>query len=181
MTSTRPERAPVIGPDWSRLRQLDARFDEVAAAFGFRVVREPGAYVSYQGDDVIRIAPYADLDPDDSVAQMVVHELCHFAVEGSSSRTQWDWGLGNQDGRDEPSELAAIRMQAALLEPFELRAVLAPTTDFRHDYDRLPADPFMPASVVSDRARIGLERLQAEPGFTTLSAALREVQALSLA
>lgn len=174
-------RTPTLGPDWCALRTLDPLFERVAGAFGFSLLREPGAYVSYRGDGVIRIAPYGDLDPDDTVAQMVVHELCHFSVEGPGSRSQWDWGLRNDDGSDEPAELAAIRVQASLLDEFNLRALLAPTTDFRHEYDRLPADPIGTSSNVDRRAREGLARLRAATGFSALADALTQVQALSLA
>jgi hypothetical protein len=176
----RPPRAPSEGTVWGRLRGLDREFVAVARVFGFELLREAGAYVSYQGDSVIRVAPYEDLDPDDTLGQMVVHELCHYFVEGPQSREQWDWGLCNDGEEDEPAELAAIRVQAALLEDFGLRAALGPTTDFRFEYDLLasPLEDSDEQEVVA-RARMGLARLRAHDGFSALSEVLRRAQELS--
>lgn len=175
----RPDRVPQEGPTYERVRRLDPVFVAVAASFGFSVVREAGAYVSYQGDEVIRIAPYEDLDEDDTLAQMIVHELCHLFVEGEASRSEWDWGLANDCPDDEQSELAAIRAQAALLDGFGLRVLLAPTTDFRFDYDRLPDDPLAETSIAARRAAVGLRRLREHPSYQDLERTLRQVQELS--
>ena len=175
----RPERIPRIDGIYERIRSLDQVFVDVADAFGFGVARESGAFISYQGDGLIRIAPYAELDPDDTLAQMIVHELCHYFVEGDASRTQWDWGLVNDRPDDEPSELAAICAQAGLLDRFRLRQTLAPTTDYRFEYDRLPADLIGDGTREASRALTGLQRLAEHPSYRILASALGRVQELS--
>lgn len=167
---------------FAAIRRHDARWVAVARAWGFDVLREPGAYVSYLGDGIIRVAPYADLDPDDCLAQVVFHELCHFCVEGPASRDAWDWGLDNTSADDVGAELSAIRMQAHLLAPFGLREVLAPTTDFRVDYDALPADPFADAGTdgaIIERARAGVLRARAHAAWPLVVAELEAVSALA--
>ena len=37
----------------------------------------------------------AQLDADDSLAQLVLHEICHLLVQGPAHRDQNDWGLDN--------------------------------------------------------------------------------------
>jgi hypothetical protein len=178
---TRPARIPHDGAIWATIRSLDPYFESVAIAFGFIVMRESGAYVSYQGDGVLRVAPYAELDHDDTLGQMVIHELCHFFVEGATSRNEWDWGLANDRPDDEPSELAAIRAQAALLASFGLRKIFAPTTVYRFDYDRLPVDPLAGDSGEAERARNGLARFRSHEAYAQLEATLRQAQELSRA
>ncbi len=48
-----------------------------------------------------------------------------------------DWGLDNASDRDVDREHACLRVQVALLTPFGLREVFAPTTSFRDFYDQL--------------------------------------------
>lgn len=165
-TSTRPIGAPLAL--YQALRDRDSHWHTVAAAFGFSILREPGAYVAYCGDNILRVAPYADLDPDDCLAQIVLHELCHFAVEGPDSRNAWDWGLDNTSDQDDEAERDALRVQAAILTPFGLRTTLAATTEFWRDYHNLPEAPLQ----ASPRATAGAARLQAHPGYPTLHSEL---------
>ncbi len=53
-----------------------------AAGIGLRVVRSPDAYAAPDGAGSLAIGNAATLDADDSVAQMIFHELCHSLVEG---------------------------------------------------------------------------------------------------
>lgn len=170
-------RALGPAPMYALLRSLDHEWQGVAAAFGLGVVREPGAYVSTLGDAVIRVAPYEDLDPDDCLAQIVLHELCHFAVEGPGSARLPDWGLDNETDADAHRERAAIRAQAAITGPFGLRRALAPTTEFRLDYDRLPDDPLEGPERETEPARSAVGALRAHPAWPTLAAALGSVAA----
>lgn len=150
----------------------------MARAFGFDVSVTPGAYVAYLGDGVIRIAPYDTLDPDDCHAQIVLHELCHHAVEGPASKAAWDWGLNNMGIDDIPAEWAALRVQASVLRPFGLERVLAPTTDFREAYDGFIAHGVgLGDAEVEARADAGLARLRACEGWPMLVAALQEIAA----
>ncbi len=168
---------------YEALRARDDAWRDVARAYDFGVLREPGAYVAYLGDDMLRVAPYADLDPDDCLAQIVLHELCHFAVEGPASRSEWDWGLNNTDDADAGSELVALRAQAVILDAYGLRQVLAPTTDFRVDYDAFgDGDPLAGAELpegAAARASAGVERLRSHAGWPALHDALEAVRVLA--
>lgn len=70
-----------------------------AERIGFRVRRTPEVYASADGRGTISIGTDEILDPDDSLAQMIFHELCHALVEGEAGWRQPDWGLGNAVGR----------------------------------------------------------------------------------
>ena len=54
------------------------------------------------------------MDPDDSLAQLIFHELCHALVAGEHAFEREDWALCNLDGRDLIFEHACHRVQAAL-------------------------------------------------------------------
>lgn len=97
------------------------------------------------------------LDPDDCLAQMILHELCHSLIEGAESLAMADFGLDNETARDVLREHACLRLQAWLTERYGLRRVLAPTTDFRGYYDGLPEAPL---AVDDDRA-VALAKLGA--------------------
>jgi len=66
-----------------------------ARRIGLRVVRTPDAYAATDGGGTLAIGTEATLDADDSLAQMIFHELCHSLVEGEESFTRPDWGLDN--------------------------------------------------------------------------------------
>jgi hypothetical protein len=113
-----------------------------AARVGYRIVRTPDAFAATDGSQTLLIADDAALDADDSLAQMILHELCHALVEGEGGECQPDWGLDNTSGRDTWREHACLRLQAYLAGSVGLREFFAPTTDFRTRFwDHLPADP----------------------------------------
>ena len=74
---------------------LDRVWLGCAERVGLVVRRDPGAFATTDGRGVLRLATQEHLDPDDCVAQMVFHELCHALVEGPSSFDAVDWGLDN--------------------------------------------------------------------------------------
>jgi hypothetical protein len=119
----------------------DRVWEEALDAARFVLVRDPAAYVSYDGRGVILVSPDEEMDEDDHLAQIVLHELCHHLVEGDASRNEVDWGLDNLTDADAVRELAALRVQAWLADGFGLRAWMVATTDFRPYYESLPADP----------------------------------------
>jgi hypothetical protein len=149
---------------------------ETARRIGFEVERTGDAYASTDGRGVLLIATQETMDPDDCLAQMILHELCHFLVCGPESRAWVDWGLDNETTRDEAFEHACLRLQAALLTPRGLRHVLAPTTDFRAYYDALPVDAFELTSKSEQeaviRARTAWTRRQRRPFYDHLDRAL---------
>jgi hypothetical protein len=114
-----------------------------AERVGFRIERTDQAYASSDGRGTIFIAVESMFDPDDSLAQMIFHELCHALVEGEAGEKRTDWGLGYSGGGNPWREHACLRLQAYLAGSVGLRDFFAPTTDFRVSFwNSLPADPF---------------------------------------
>ena len=128
-------------PQHHYLDPLDAAWLTIAERVGFRVERSTDVYASTDGKGVMTIGDPTTLDPDDCLAQMILHELCHSLVEGAASLGVPDFGLDNEGERDLVREHACLRLQAWLTDQHGLRKVLAPTTDFRSYYDQLPEDP----------------------------------------
>lgn len=126
------------------LDPLEAVWVHAARNIGLSVERASDTYASTDGRGRLLLSDAAGMDPDDCLAQMILHELCHALVQGPHLFGAVDWGLDNETDRDVDREHACLRLQAALLEPLGLRQVLAPTTDYRDFYDALPPDPFQP-------------------------------------
>jgi hypothetical protein len=114
---------------------------DAAARIGFRVVRTADAYATSDGRGIIAIGVGEVLDRDDAVAQLVFHELCHALTEGDAALALPDWGLDNTSGRDVVREHACLRLQAHLADAHGLRALMAPTTEYRAYHDALPDAP----------------------------------------
>jgi hypothetical protein len=114
---------------------------EAAARIGLRVERSGDAYASTDGNGVISIGSDETLDDDDSVAQLVFHELCHALVQGEGNLRVADWGLDNTSDRDLVAEQACLRLQAHLADREALRSLMRPTTVSRAYYIALPAFP----------------------------------------
>ena len=64
-----------------------------AESVGFQVVRSTEAYASSDGRGRLLIATADQFDPDDNLAQMIFHELCHALIEGERGEQTLDWGL----------------------------------------------------------------------------------------
>jgi len=161
-------------PQLSYLDPLDAVWLTTAARIGFRVERSAEVYASTDGSGVMIIGEPSTLDPDDCLAQMILHELCHSLIEGQESLSVPDFGLDNESERDRAREHACLRLQAWLTVEHGLRQALAPTTDFRIYYDALPEDPIGelddPACV---SARQGAARSREAPWAPHLQEALK--------
>ncbi|HEV3031327.1 MAG TPA: YkgJ family cysteine cluster protein [Polyangia bacterium] len=114
---------------------------DAAARLGFHVARTPEAYATSDGRGTIAIGVGEALDVDDAVAQLVFHELCHAITEGGAARSRPDWGLDNTGPRDVVREHACLRLQAHLADAHGLRALMAPTTEYRPYHDALPGAP----------------------------------------
>jgi hypothetical protein len=156
------------------LDPLDAIWLTVANRVGFRVERSAEVYASTDGRGVMVIGEASTLDPDDCLAQMILHELCHSMIEGPLSLQVPDFGLDNENGRDVPREHACLRLQAWLTGPHGLRRVLAPTTDFRAYYDQLPGDPLGEADDPAiELAMVGAKRAAQAPWAPHLEDGLR--------
>lgn len=110
---------------------LEQLWVHCANRLGFKVVRSTEAYASYDGKGRILIATSEQFDPDDNLAQMIFHELCHALVQGDEGEQQLDWGLDNTRIGNPWREHACLRAQAWLADQHGLRDFLAPTTDYR--------------------------------------------------
>lgn len=120
---------------------LDVIWLETARRLGIRVVRSDEVFASWDGKDTLTLSTPDELDADDSLAQLIFHELCHALVESPDGLERADWGLENEDDRDAVHEFACHRLQAALSDEHGLRGFFAVTTDWRAYWDALPEDP----------------------------------------
>ncbi len=152
---------------------LDCVWLAAAERLGLRVERSAEVYASTDGRGVLEIGAADTLDPDDCVAQMIFHEICHSLVEGEASFGSIDWGLDNLGDGDVWREHATLRVQVVLTQPYGLERVLAPTTDFRAFYDGQLEAPLEPAGAPDvELARIALKRASGAPWAPHLQTAL---------
>ena len=158
--------------------ELDLAVDQVwlecARKLEIPVERGGVSYVHFDGR-TLHLADDSELDADDTVAQLVLHEVCHLLVEGPAARHQPDWTLDNTDDRDSVREEAAVRLQAHLTGAYGLRRHLFPTTVVRGFFESLPPDALGravdPAPSVS-LARLAAARAGRWPYDPTLDEAL---------
>jgi Fe-S-cluster containining protein len=144
-----------------------------ARTIGLRIERSAGAYATTDGAGTLVIGSSETLDADDSLAQMIFHELCHSLVQGEDSFAAADWGLDNIGDDDVWREHATLRLQRVLAARHGLAGFFAPTTDFRSFWDALPADPLADRgdqSVI--HAIAGLRRAPTPPWAPALEDAL---------
>ena len=151
-----------------------------ATELGLTVRRSPHGYATTDGNGHLGIAPDGELDADDCLAQIILHELCHALVQGPDSFALPDWGLSNdlpeaEKRGDFIREHACLRVQAALLRPHGLRRLLGPTTDFRAYYDGLGPDPLTDGDYDPSQglARQAMARAMRPPYRRPLQTALR--------
>jgi Fe-S-cluster containining protein len=102
-----------------------------ARRIGLRVIRTPDAYAHSDGRGTLAIGDETTLDADDSLGQMIFHELCHSLVEGEDSFRAVDWGMDNTGPDHDWREHACLRLQWIVTGRYGLRTLFAPTTDFR--------------------------------------------------
>ena len=163
-------------------REVTARYIDplaqvwLAAArrIGLRVVRTPDAYAATDGRGTLAIGSTETLDADDSLAQMIFHELCHSLVEGEESFARADWGMDNTGPDHDWREHACLRVQWVLTGRHGLRTLFAPTTDFRVAFwDRLSDNVLADRTERSVVAAIaGLRRAEHPPWGPALGEAL---------
>ena len=144
-----------------------------ARRIGLRVTRTPDAYAMTDGNGTLAIGTPETLDPDDSLAQMIFHELCHSLVEGEGSFARADWGMDNTGPDHDWREHACLRVQWVLAGRHGLRVVFAPTTEFRAFWDRLSGDVLADRTDPSVQAAVtALRRAEQPPWAPTLAEAL---------
>ncbi|HEY0477129.1 MAG TPA: YkgJ family cysteine cluster protein [Kofleriaceae bacterium] len=146
---------------------------EAARRIGLAVMRTADAYAATDGRGTLAIGGDATLDADDSLAQMIFHELCHSLVEGEAAFARPDWGMDNTGPDHDWREHACLRVQWLLAGRHGLRALLAPTTEFRAFWDRLSGDVLADRADPSVQAAIaGLRRAGLPPWAPALGEAL---------
>jgi hypothetical protein len=144
-----------------------------ARAIGLRVVRTRDTYAATDGTGTLAIGDGDTLDADDSLAQMIFHELCHSLIEGEASFARADWGMDNTGPDHDWREHACLRVQWLLASRFGLRALFAPTTDFRAVWDAFAGDVLADRSDRSVQAAIaGVRRAELPPWSPALLDAL---------
>lgn len=136
-----PAPTPVRKIEKTYADPLSLVWIRAAERMGIRIERSSEVNASWNGAGVLTIGTPETLDPDDCLAQMVLHELCHALCEGPESLHRMDWGLENSDPAKKVHEHACLRLQAALADQHGMRSFFAATTMFRSYYDRLPAEP----------------------------------------
>lgn len=160
---------------------LDAIWIACARDIDLDIVRSDDVYASFDGEHTLTLCKSASFDADDSLAQMILHELCHGLVAGKKGAGRPDWGLSNTDERDLVLEHACHRVQAALADEYGLRALFAVTTEWRPYWDALPIDPLRvggddPAIA---RARTAFERAHNGPWAHAIQTALMRTAQLA--
>ena len=93
---------------------VDLIWLRAAADLGLEVQRSAEVYAAYDGKGTLTVSVADDFDADDSLAQMIFHEICHWLVSGIHARDRPDWGLSNTSKRDLVYEFACHRLQAKL-------------------------------------------------------------------
>ena len=138
---------------------------DAASGCGFRVERGDAAYASTDGKGTILVGPPETLDADDSLCQLVLHELCHALVQGEQSWTQVDWGLCNTDDRDDVAEAACLRLQAHLAAgAWPARGARARPPPGGRYYQALPADAAGAPPTAPTSCACALRAAGARPG-----------------
>lgn len=162
---------------------VDLIWFATARRLGLHIRRNPAIFSATDGSGLLELGPRDSLDADDSVAQMVLHELCHWATNGLETFRERDWGF-DLDAELDWREHSCLRLQAAITSLHGLRALLAPTSGFREYYDAIPDDPFAPLDdspreqQVVELARLAFRRIQAPPLGGPVAEALHATAAI---
>ena len=157
---------------------LDLIWTSTANQLGMNLERSSEVFAAWDGNDTLTIGSSDDLDPDDCLAQMIFHEICHAIVQGPDCLNLENWGLENIDGSDDIREMACIRLQAALAQQYGLREFFAVTTDWRSYHDALPQDPLAGNDDALPIALKAYDRALKGPWSKTIAAALKATQTI---
>lgn len=161
---------------------VDVIWQNAALQMGMHIERSSEVFAAWDGKGTLQIGTPETLDPDDCLAQMILHESCHALVEGPDAFGQPDWGIDIGDPKQRVREHACLRLQAAITQPFGLRQFFAATTTYRTYYDHLPQDPLQAGDDPAiEIARGGWERAQHGPWSKILNEALTSTQIVAAA
>ncbi|MCA9063160.1 MAG: hypothetical protein KDA96_08875 [Planctomycetaceae bacterium] len=154
---------------------LDVIWIHAANRLGMQIRRSSEVFASWDGRGTLTIGTPETLDADDSLAQMIFHEICHALCEAPVGLSEPDWGLQSDNPAHRVREYACLRLQAALADEFGLRSLMASTTIYRRYFDRIPEqaleDEDDPAVLI---AREALVRLQEGDWCQPLREALQQ-------
>ncbi|MDP2314979.1 MAG: hypothetical protein Q8P41_18915 [Pseudomonadota bacterium] len=166
-----------VRPVLARYRDpLDLVWLATARRLGLRVRRNPAIFSATDGTGLLELGPFDTLDADDTTAQMILHELCHWITNGLETFHDRDWGFA-LDAELDWREHSCLRLQAGLTERYGLRGMLAPTSQFRDYYDCIPTDVLAPIDDsererdVCALAKVALERAAGAPWVEPMTAA----------
>lgn len=153
---------------------LEILWLHAAEQMGLQVQRSSEVFAAWDGQGTLTIGSPETLDPDDSLAQMILHECCHALVEGPDALHLPDWGVQIDNPAHRVREHATLRLQAALTAPHGLRQFFAATTNFRKYYDQLPIDPLQTSDndPAVSLAQAAWQRAQTGPWAQPLQTAL---------
>ncbi|MCB9777065.1 MAG: hypothetical protein H6742_00710 [Alphaproteobacteria bacterium] len=150
---------------------------------GLYLRRDPHIFSMTDGTGLLALSTRDDLDADDNLAQMALHELCHWVTNGADSYDQRDWGFPLWDKVD-VREFGCLRLQCWLAQRFGMREMFGPTGGFRQYYDQLPDDPLQPiddSEWEASAVRIATDavaRVQRPPFWGPISAALQATRTM---
>ena len=122
---------------------VDLIWLSTATRLGLHIRRSPLVFSATDGSGLLELSTTDALDADDCLAQMLLHEICHWCTNGHETRSERDWGFA-LDGPTDPREHGALRLQAWLADQVGLRTLFGPTGIYRQYYDQIPADPCQP-------------------------------------
>ena len=141
---------------------------------GMQIQRSAEVNASWNGNGILTIGTPETLDPDDCLAQMILHEACHALCEGPECISKPDWGLESFNPEKKVREHACLRLQAALADCYGMRRFFAATTVFCRYYEQIPASPLAvdgdPAVPI---AQVGWQRARTGPWAEPLNTALK--------
>jgi hypothetical protein len=146
MSYVRPIEARYVDP-------LEVVWYATARRLGLKIRRNPAVFSMTDGTGLLELGPRGDLDPDDTAAQQIFHEICHWITNGVESFHERDWGFPLTEEYDW-REYACLRLQAGLAERYGLRRMFGPTGVFREYYDGLPVDVLQPLDDSPQEARV---------------------------
>jgi hypothetical protein len=154
-----------------------------ARRFGLHIRRDPSIFSRTDGTGLLALGPRDSLDADDTLAQQMLHEVCHWVVNGRETFGQQDWGYELDVPLQDPREHACLRLQAWWTERYGLRGMMGPTGIYRQYWERL-GDPLTPLDASAHEAevialtRVAIARAQGEPWAGPMDHALSATAAL---
>lgn len=153
---------------------LDLVWIRTAERIGWRVVRSDDVYAAFDGKGTLTVCNPDHFDPDDCMAQYILHEICHALVAGPDGCSLENFGLDNTSEVHLLWEQATHRVQAELTRRYGLRGMLRPNSEYRYYFDALPELPlFDDGDPAVEPARKGIHRADRGPWREAIVEALQ--------